>query len=78
MFWGGKNWELRVPLSNCLARTPLNILNNSPAQNQSFSYPTRTRFLLEARINRLEEIGFTNMGFVGETYFCKLAWHSGY
>src|SRR5699024_8487599 len=29
-------------------------LNSNLAQTQSFSYPTRTRFLLEARINRLE------------------------
>jgi len=32
----------------------LRALSTNLAQNQLFSYPTRTRFLLEARINRLE------------------------
>ncbi len=62
-----------VPLSKVQARAELHALNSNFAQNHYFSHPTRTRFLLEARMNRLEEMGYTNMGFVGVTHFCKLA-----
>ena len=53
-------------------------LSTNLAQSQSFSYPTRTRFLLEATVNRLEEMGPTNMVFVGGAYFCKLACDRGF
>ena len=53
-------------------------LSANLAQSQSFSYPTRTRFLLEATVNRLEEMGYTSMGFAGVTHFCKLACVKGY
>lgn len=49
-----RNEGIWMPLSELLARAELHALNNNLTQNQSFSYPTRTRFLLEARINRLE------------------------
>jgi len=62
-----------VPLSQNLARLLLCALNCNSALNHYFPHPTRTRFLLEATVNRLEEMGPTNMVFVGGAHFCKLA-----
>src|SRR5699024_8788245 len=50
----GGNGGMWVPLSELQVICGLYALRNNLAQNKSFSYPTRTRFLLEARINRLE------------------------
>src|SRR5699024_1513649 len=51
-------------LVTCSELQPRAVPNNS--------YPTRTRFILEATVNRLEEMGPTNMVFVGGAHFCKL------
>jgi len=54
------------------------LLETTIPHKTNILIPTRTRFVLEATVNRLEEMGPTNENHVGGAHFCKLACVEGY